>query len=442
MRWYISPVLLIVACSGSPTESGADDSTSGSGGDLGGGGTDGPLSTAGSNGGTTGLATGGGAGIAGGGGTGGSAGKGGSGGAQGGGAGNGGSGGASGSGGLIVACPPGVSSAPIGQWVNITPAGIPQDQCHPNACNSNGAEAFVIDPKNTATLYLSSDHKGLFKTTDCGATWVHIDTGANGALVDSGAAWTMEIDPVDPKIVYLNSGYGANGFWRTIDGGVSFQQMFPPAIQQYVPYGGFIERIARDPTDPLHLLVTFHAGCSGPWAPDCLAESKDRGVSWNLLHFPPGNGEGSGQSLLDSKTWLYIDGAIWRTGDAGANWTKVLNGGAFDSLYHATNGKYYVAGGTGVYESADSISWTLIPNSPHSIHIVGDGTSIFTTMKECDGPGCQPYFSAKESDPTKWTPYPAPPDLIRGGWLLHYDPDHHFLYSSNEFGGFWRVRTK
>ena len=450
MRWYSGLALVLAACSGSQNEAIDDEAVDGSGQQVGAGGE--PISgsggsTAGSadpaaagnsaSGGTGGRATGGSAGVA-------SPGR-----DAGGGAAN--TGGGAGARvdaavdanrGPVVACPPGVSTAPIGEWVNVTPAGIPQNQCGPGSCISNGTEAFVINPKNTATLYLSSDKRGLFKTTDCGATWVHIDTGTNGAMIDTGGGWTMAIDAIDPEIVYVNSGYGANGLWQSTDGGVNFKQLFPPAIQQYVPYGGFIERIDLDRTNSRHVVVSFHAGCSGPWAPDCLAESMDRGATWNLLHFPPGNGEGSGQTIIDSKTWLYIDGAIWRTGDGGGTWSKVHAGGALDSFYQATNGKYYVAGGSGVLESSDTITWKLIPNSPNSIHIVGDGTTIFTSRKECNSNPCQPYGQAKESDPTTWTTYPAPPGLIRGGWLLHYDPDHHFLYSSNEFGGFWRVRTK
>jgi photosystem II stability/assembly factor-like uncharacterized protein len=311
---------------------------------------------------------------------------------------------------------------------------------------NNGAEAFVIDPKNTATVYVGSDKRGVFKTADCGATWVRIDTGTSSDQLASGAQWTMAIDTDFPDTVYANSGYGANGMWQSKNGGVDWNQIFPKEIADFVPYGGFIERIRTDPTSAGHVLVTFHSGCAAPWAPDCAAESTDAGATWKLLHWQPGNQEDAGQFLIDAKTWIFssLTGPIWRTTDAGATWNKAYQGGASDSLYISKTGALYQGGSAGVLKSDDKgATWTVIPNSPVARDIVGDGTSLFTSNKTCDAaPNCQPYWTAPESDPTTWTKYPAPEGLTRGGWMLRYDNDHHLLYSSNESGGFWRLQTQ
>lgn len=340
---------------------------------------------------------------------------------------------------VVLPCPE--SGAAIGQWANITPQGIPLNDVK----KSNGAEAFVINPKNSKVVYLGSDKAGIYKSEDCGGTWTHVDVGSNGTMIDTGAQWTMAIDHEFPDVLYTNSGYGANGLWKSSDAGKNWTQVLPPDVAQYVPYGGFIERITVDPAKHDHVIVSFHAGCTGPWAPDCLAESTDAGANWHLLKFAPGNAEGTGQTLIDGQNWFFgpMDG-LWRTKDGGATWNHVYKGYASDYVYRGKNGTYFSASEVGVISSDDGDSWSLIPNSPKSMNLVGDGESLFTTTKDCPSPpeACQPYSIASESSPGNWQKYPAAPGLTRGGWLLKYDPDHNLLYSSNEFGGFWRVQTK
>jgi hypothetical protein len=331
----------------------------------------------------------------------------------------------------------------IGAWIDITPPDMPVN----DPATNNGAGAFVIDPADSSTIYLGSDKRGIFKTTDCGATWELVSTGRNGDLVGSGGQWAMAMD--DAGNLYSNSGYGANGLWRSSNGGVDWESLFPTEVAEVVPDGGFIERIRTDMTNSAHVVVSFHRDCAAPYDPECAAESFDAGETWDLLTWAPVNEEDAGHFVLDENTWLFtsLNGPIWRTADAGATWAIAYEGGASDSLYITADGTFYmgVGGGVGgVLRSVDQgASWTLIQSAPVIRDIVGDGTTLFATNKLCEAPpDCEPYFSAPESDPESWAPYPAPAGLTRGGWMLRYDEDHHLLYSSNEFGGFWRVRTK
>ena len=93
--------------------------------------------------------------------------------------------------------------AAAGVWENITPPVTMLPGAAP--CPYGGA--FVENPRDPTMLYVGSCNQGIWKTTDCGADWVHINTGKNGGALDSGRQWTFVIDPVDPNVLYTNSGY-------------------------------------------------------------------------------------------------------------------------------------------------------------------------------------------------------------------------------------------
>jgi hypothetical protein len=342
----------------------------------------------------------------------------------------------------VLACD---SLAAVGKWENITPNGttLPDGYL---------SQAFVLDPLHAGTLYVGIGHDPgvvktsaptLFKTSDCGASWVHINTGKNGALLDAAMLWALAIDPVDPEVLYASSGYGANGVFKSTNGGVDWVQILPMDISSVLMYGGFVERIVIDPTDHLHLIVSPHFACQNGHT-NCVVESMDGGASWRILDGMPEGGEDSGQLILDSRTWLWASTTgVWRSGDGGASWQSVWKDWSFPSLYHSRNGNYYLMSAQdGLLESSDSIAWHVVPSSSHGSRAVwGDGTTLFTSARNFNSTPYQPYEAASEASPTKFATY-ASPAMSQGGWLLAYDDAHHLLYSSNERAGFWRVVTK
>ena len=82
--------------------------------------------------------------------------------------------------------------------------------------------ALVIDPINTATLYVSVYSEGagdsLYKSTDSGGTWSASGTG----LANSGVS-SLVINPVNPNIIYAGT-YG-NGVFMSADGGASWNPL-------------------------------------------------------------------------------------------------------------------------------------------------------------------------------------------------------------------------
>ncbi|HEV8245087.1 MAG TPA: hypothetical protein VGP93_04940 [Polyangiaceae bacterium] len=447
MRWLgLFAVAMIVACSptGSVEEDGSGGSVSSAGSSAGksGSGGAGGTGTAGSS--TAGSATSG---------------------AGAGGAAFGGSSGTSGVGGsggssthVIQACPSADQGGPTpGVWENITPAVLQQEKwCWPawndtcpapgqTSANGNistyGTNAVAIDPNDNSIVYLGTSSLGLFKTTNCGADWVHISTGTNGTEIDRGRNWSLVIDPTDSQVIYTTSGYGSSQVYKSTNGGVDWLPMLPDDIDTTL---GMINTITMDPTNHLHLLASPHGVCS------CMGETTDGGVTWNIIDSPMNWQEGDGQTMIDSATWFYesIFNGIYRTSDAGGTWNKVFNGGS-GHVYQGADNTLYTCGGNGVAHSTDGVNWSVFPNSlacggnsNGCVMITGDGENIFASNGGGNPPPGGYLASASEAAPATWTGLSTPPEMTNGGISIAYDKDHHILYSSNYVAGMWRLVTE
>lgn len=346
----------------------------------------------------------------------------------------------------------------VGTWQNVTPPAIPA-----------GATVFAlaVDPVNAGTVYLGTIHEGIWKTTDCGAHWTHIDTGRNAAVLDAGMNWTFVVDPVEPNIVYTNAGYGAgsNGLFRSTNGGVDWDPIWPPAdpaLSSAFNYN-FANTVAMDPHDRRHLLLSFHEACLPPHRHVCIAETMDAGASWHLLDGDARwttDGEGVRVDFLDDdRTWMWssqVDG-LWRTSDGGASWAQLTTQGAnhlqATQMMRALDGTFVLAGMGDLWTSPRGTSagaWTSVEGSgPLPGGVVSDGTHIYTSncyyVGFCEVGSTRPfYFRASESDPTSWStlPFAPPAEMHHTGGVLGYDRAHHVLYSSNLDRGFWRIVTE
>jgi hypothetical protein len=327
-------------------------------------------------------------------------------------------------------------SGTAGTWQNITPPALDMSNwCSVDfsTCNvgtnpsgkvgTYGTTDFLIDEASSGTVYLGTSQLGIWKTTDCGASWAHINTGNNGtdvnggsvagSLLDGGRQWTMLMDPTNSQVLYATAGYGAGGIFRSTDGGVDWSQILPTSIMNRTQYPGFIEKITMDPTNHLHLLASFHTICTGtalPGAPladngnnvsvvsttsstptgastgyqgwGCLAETTDGGTTWSLTTsgYPWVNSDGPGQTMVNATTWFYGTNGpqgLWRTTTGGVAvngspaWTQVNlytnDAGAtqplastIGSVYVAGDGSFYSGGNYAIVHSTDGVNWTQL----------------------------------------------------------------------------------
>src|SRR5262249_2510776 len=160
------------------------------------------------------------------------------------------------------------------------------------------------------------------------ATWSSLNTGRNGDRITLGRQWTMSIDPIDPDIIYTNTGYGGtNGAWKSTNGGADWDPLWPPPDG---PLAGLAEynvqcRVVSGPFDAVTVLRPCEAVSNTPQArtESCFVESSDGGAHWRVVEGQAewAGGEGSSVYFLDSsRTWLFASqsNGLWRSSDAGA----------------------------------------------------------------------------------------------------------------------------
>jgi hypothetical protein len=333
----------------------------------------------------------------------------------------------------------------VGEWQSILPANLDIACPETSGCDRTGSRALVLDPHNAGTVYLGVSGQGLWKTSDCGETWTLANVGKNGILVGATDFAHLEIDPSDSRTLYTR---GESNEYKSTDGGASWEIIWPanPPLTNAPP---ILESLVIDPGDHQHLLIDFQDACTAQYAPACIAESHDGGVSWGLLK-TPGAGGWARPWFIDSTRWLLAQGGgLWRSSDSGATWQTLADSGVprvSGRIYRATGGAYYLGSQNGVLFSPDGALWSIIANSGQTnlAGVVGDGTTVYTSMFGLCydyGTDLQAYASAPEKTGRPWTNLPSPL-VYQGAYNLGYDPDHHVLYSSNCSRGFWRVVTR
>jgi len=330
-----------------------------------------------------------------------------------------------------------------GKWESISPVVATIG----DGSGQNFAEGIVVDPFDPATVWLGTGFAGVFKSTDCGATWTHVNTGRNGAAMDNGSHVSIALDPVDKGTMYTVSLFGAWGLWKTTNGGVDWDQLFDNNSEVFKITANAIDAVSMDPTDHKHLVIGMHTNCNAPYAPTCAAETRDGGATWTIVKTPNENWEeGAGPWVLDAKSWLYAGLDLFLTKDSGATWAKVTPSGtwgfsggevAVHSIPRAADGTYFLTSSQGIARSSDGYSWSVIPMFTKRVvgFAIGGGRLFASDAWSTS------YYMASESNPTAWMTIPAPEGLPpeAGAPYVDYDAAHHVLYSANFAAGLWRL---
>jgi hypothetical protein len=358
---------------------------------------------------------------------------------------------------------------PVGVWQQIWwPQSFMSDQ-------NLETTAVAVDPSDQSVYVAAGSYTnggnsgtGIYKSTDCGATFNLVSIGTDSAEVAGGDPWVLLDDPSTPGSLYLVVGYGSKGLYKSIDQGVNWVALNadPTQTEGSAP---FVQAASMLPGSSSNLVISFHNPCSNPFVELCFSQTSNGGTSWTEFNGPvldpPSWQEAASIAFLGTDTYLYLaptSGTASFTNNGGTSWSTVTFVDANDnpispgfqesyagSVYFGSDGNFYLASPTGVFVPNGQplgTSWKMLANSPSASSLIDDGVNLYATFA-WDGTGAyangnsQVFYQAPLNQLSNWTPTPSPP-LVRGGYEFAYDSAHHVVYSANFVGGLWRLVTQ
>ncbi len=278
-----------------------------------------------------------------------------------------------------------------------------------------------IDPNDPETVYVGTGDPnisfypmlgdGVYKSTNGGATWTNI------GLQQQRVISKIVLHPSDPNIIFAASmglpfvRDNNRGLYRTTDGGASWQQVL------FISDQAGVTDVVMDPFDPNVLYASGwdrvrnnqESVISGPGAK--VFKSTDGGSTWTMLttDLPQGNLGRTGLAISKNTPGLlcvmYVGtnshlSAIYRSTNGGANWSQVgINGvesalGGFGwyfgklRLNPANDDELFLLGvdlwrgstSTGVWSPATPAWWTYeVHADKHDLVISNSGNYYLAT---------------------------------------------------------------
>lgn len=228
----------------------------------------------------------------------------------------------------------------------------------------------AFHPTLTNVLFAGSPSGGIWKSENNGSSWFSM----NNSLVNLGIT-DIVIDPLNPNVMYAGTGDADGGdtpsfgVIKSTDGGVTWQ---PTGLTRSVTQGSTIYKLAMHPTNPLELYAAVNNG---------FFKTVDGGVSWTSMKlgayrdfaFMPGT---------PSTIYLTTNTTVFKSIDAGGTWvtlnynpTTTIRRIAIAVTAAAPNNLYVLAGRSsdngfaGFYKSTDG--GTTFPSKVTSPNLLG-----------------------------------------------------------------------
>jgi photosystem II stability/assembly factor-like uncharacterized protein len=239
--------------------------------------------------------------------------------------------------------------------------------------SSNWGWDLALHPTDAATLYGAINARGVYKSTDSGATWVQLTTGLP---VTGFQRIQIAMSRSNPLVLYA-SFVGNNsslfGMYKTTDGGASWAKL--TATPDYLRGQGWYDNCVV--VDPNNENICY-AGGVFPYNAlyRGVIRTLNGGTSWSdITRASDGTQAHPDQHALvfgpDGTLWLGNDGGVWKTANPGVTWTNCNDGLEVTQFYNVglhPNDPNQILGGTqdnGTLQYAGSESWLQI--------VAGDG---------------------------------------------------------------------
>ncbi len=245
----------------------------------------------------------------------------------------------------------------------------------------------VVHPKDPNIVYVAAighlfgpnKERGLYKTTDGGATWT------NTKFIDPDTGFTdVVMDPVNPNVLYaasyqrrrvpwgFNGGGTASGIWKTADAGKTWTKLTGNGL----PNNPIIGRIGLDVarSKPGTIYASIEVGPSGGTGAGVNEDgtlvdpNAGRGAGGGGAGGGGGGGRGAQAQPDPNKS------GIWRSDDAGKTWTFLSNSMDRPMYYSQirvdpTNSEIAYQGGAPFFKTVDGgKTWRQVQGLAHSDH--------------------------------------------------------------------------
>jgi len=234
-----------------------------------------------------------------------------------------------------------VSPTPQAKWENVTTnlAGMASE------CGNLGR---VSSHPTADMLLVGVAKKGLFSSTDGGASWQPL--GTTGATITNRISY-VAYDPAAPATFWESGIYNGGGVYKTTDNGATF-----------TPAGSVThcDSVSVNFSDPARMLLLAGSHEQS----QKLFRSTDGGANWTDIGkaLPAGSGFCTTSFIVDAKTFVIGCGGwyggtpgIQRTIDGGDTFQQVSDKGVAGQPLRASDGAIYWAGhqAGGLYKSTD-----------------------------------------------------------------------------------------
>lgn len=241
-------------------------------------------------------------------------------------------------------------NSPNGAWSQLGPVNLPSNGTgQPNGLGRTSCITF--HPTNPSTIYVGTPAGGFWSSTDYGVSWIESSIGLTRLGVSS-----IVVDPSTPNIIYAGTGdrdggdTPGYGVWRSIDGGVSW------APRNTTMGNRPTYEILMHPADPNTLI------CSTPGR---IWRSTNAGTNWTSTYSGAENFKDIAFKPGDPNIVYAASNDFYRSTDNGQTWLQITSGlptgisrFAIATTTADPNLVYLIAGSStsfvGFYRSTDS----------------------------------------------------------------------------------------